>query len=74
MKVTSFKESEKMDVMSVANIYTALRMNQVQTAVETSLLRLAMDTQAQAVQNLIEDLGAVSINPAHLGNNIDVYL
>lgn len=63
-----------MDVMSVANIYTALQMNQTQTAVQTGLLRMAMDSQVQTAQNLIEELVATPVNPAHLGNSIDLYL
>ncbi|NLW47216.1 MAG: putative motility protein [Firmicutes bacterium] len=63
-----------MDVMNVANIYTALQMNQVHSAVQTGLLEMAMNSQVQAAQNLIEDLAAVPVNPEHLGNNIDAYL
>lgn len=61
-----------MDVMSVANIYTALQMNQVQNAVQTSLLKMTMDSQTQAAQNIIEDLAAAPVNPEHLGNTIDI--
>lgn len=65
---------KRMDVMSVANIYTALQMNQVQNAVQTGLLKMAMDSQTQAAQNIIQDLAAAPANPEHLGNNIDMYL
>lgn len=63
-----------MDVMSVANIYTALQMNQVHSAVQAGLLQMAMNSQVQAAQNIIEDLAAAPVNPEHLGNNIDAYL
>ncbi len=63
-----------MDVMSVVNIYTALQMNQTQTAVQTGILRMAMDSQVQTTQNLIEELTAAPVNPTHLGNSIDMYL
>lgn len=63
-----------MDVMNVANIYTALQMNQVQNAVQTGLLQMAMDSQVQTAQNLIEDLATAPVNPAHLGNSVDMYL
>ncbi len=63
-----------MDVMGVANIYTALQMNQVQNAVQTGLLKMAMESQVQTAQNLVEDLAGASVNPAHLGNSIDMYL
>lgn len=63
-----------MDVMGVANIYTALQMNQVRSAVQTGLLQMAMDSQVQNAQHLIEDLAAAPVNPEHLGNNIDLYL
>lgn len=63
-----------MDVMSVVNIYTALQMNQTQTAVQTSVLRMAMESQVQTTQNLIQEFTEAPVNPAHLGNNIDLYL
>lgn len=63
-----------MDVMGVVNIYTALQMNQTQNVVQTSLLKMAMDSQTQNAQNMIEELAAAQVNPAHLGNNIDLYL
>lgn len=63
-----------MDVMSVANIYTALQMSQTQNAVQTSVLRMAMDSQVQTAQNFIQEFTDAPVNPAHLGNNIDLYL
>jgi hypothetical protein len=63
-----------MDVMGVVNIYTALQMNQTQNVVQTGLLKMAMDSQTQNAQNMIEELAAAQVNPAHLGNNIDLYL
>lgn len=63
-----------MDVMSVANIYTALQMNQVHNAVQTGLFQIAMDFQVQTAQKIIEDLASAPVNPEHLGNNIDIYL
>lgn len=62
-----------MDVMSVVNIYSALQTNQVHTAVQTGVLRMAMDSQAQAAQNLITELTAAPVNPEYLGNSIDMY-
>lgn len=63
-----------MDVMSVANIYTALQMSQTQNAVQTSVLRMAIDSQVQTTQNLIQEFTDAPVNPAHLGNSIDLYL
>ncbi len=63
-----------MDVMSVANIYTALRMSQTQDAVQTSVLRMAMDSQVQTAENLIHEFMEDPVNPVHLGNSLDLYL
>ena len=63
-----------MDVMSVVNIYTALQMNQTQNAVQTGVLKMAMDSQTQNAQNMIEELTTDPVNPTHLGNSIDLYL
>jgi hypothetical protein len=63
-----------MDVMSVANIYTALQMNQTQNSVQTGLLRMAIDSQLQTAQNLIQEFSESPVNPDHLGNSIDLYL
>ena len=63
-----------MDVMSVANIYIALQMSQTQNVVQTSVLRMAMDSQVQTTQNLIQEFTDAPVNPAHLGNGIDLYL
>ncbi len=63
-----------MDVMSVVNLYTAIQTDRAQIANQVGLLRIAIDSQAQSAKNLIEGLTAAPINPAHLGNNIDIYL
>ena len=49
-------------------------MNQVHSAVQTGLLKMAMNSQVQTAQNIIEDFAAAPANPEHLGNNLDVYL
>lgn len=63
-----------MDVMSVANIYTALQISQTQNSVQAGLLKMAMDSQTQNAENMIEELAAAPVNPVHLGNSIDLYL
>jgi hypothetical protein len=61
------------DVMSVANTVSMMRRDQMMTAVQTKLLRDSMDAPTQAIQDLLQAMPAVPVvNPAHLGQNIDV--
>lgn len=63
------------DMMSIASAYSGMQMNQLQTAVQTQLLRNAMDAQTQLSQELLQGMAgpSVKMNPSHLGNNLDVY-
>lgn len=58
------------DVMGVANAISAMKLSEVQTVVQTRVLKESMDIQAQAVQQLLGS--APKMNPPHLGNRIDV--
>ncbi len=61
------------DIMSVASTVSMMRRGQVMATVQTKLLRDAMDIPAQAVQDLLQAMPDVpSVNPAHLGQNIDI--
>ncbi len=62
-----------MDAMSIANVATSLAQAQTESAVQVSVLRKALDIQAQGAQQLIQAAAQViPTNPPHLGKNVDV--
>lgn len=61
-----------MDVSSVASLSTAMAQMKVGDAVGITVLKKAMDIEAQAALQLLQALPAVASNPPHLGNVIDV--
>ena len=61
-----------MDVSAVASLSTQLAQMKVGDAVGISVLKKAMEIEAQGAQQLLQALPAVASNPPHLGNTIDV--
>jgi hypothetical protein len=64
------------DVLGIANAYNGLKQMQLQSAIQTHVLRNVMDTQSQMLQELLQgaaDTTAV-VNHPYLGNHVDVYV
>ncbi|MCL6590994.1 MAG: YjfB family protein [Firmicutes bacterium] len=62
------------EILSIASIMTDMRQSQIQSAVQIQLLRMAMDNQTQAVEELLSNSpGLVPLNPG-LGNHLDMYV
>lgn len=61
-----------MDIASVSSLSTALSQAKAGDAVGTLVLKKAIDIEAQSALKLLETVPAVSNNPEHLGNSIDV--
>ena len=61
-------------IMSIVDLYSGMRQIQVQTAVQTSLLRMTLDNQVQAVEELLNSALSpqAPLNPPYLGQNIDI--
>lgn len=59
--------------MSIASSYTGMKQSQLQSSVQTQMLRASMDSQAQAAQELLKSLPQSQMvsGPANLGRNID---
>jgi Putative motility protein len=63
-----------MDVSSVASVATSMSQHKTADAVDTTVLRKALDVAASSAQQLIESVPkpkSVS-NPEHLGQSVDV--
>lgn len=61
-----------MDVSTIGSLSSALAEARTGDAVNTLVLKKALDMQAQSAAQLIEALPPVSSNPPNLGNSIDV--
>lgn len=61
-----------MDISSVGSLSTALSQAQTGDAVNTLVLRKALDIEQQNAQQLLEALPQMPSNPPNLGNSIDV--
>jgi hypothetical protein len=63
-------------LLSIAKVSTVLQQVQVQSAMQTQLLRNAMDSQAQNVQALLQGMAGSTAMASHpyLGNSVDVYV
>lgn len=61
-------------IMSIVDLYSGMRQIQVQTAVQTSLLRMTLDNQVQAIEELLNSTLSpqAPLNPPYLGQNIDI--
>ncbi|MBM3396024.1 MAG: putative motility protein [Betaproteobacteria bacterium] len=59
-----------MDVTSIASALSAASAARVGDAIQVSVLKKALDTQAQGAMALIQALPPV--NPPHLGQRIDI--
>ncbi len=61
-----------MDVSAVAKLATAMSQAETATAVNTAVLKKSMDLQQESVMMLLQALPQ-AVNPAHLGQTIDVF-
>lgn len=62
-----------MDVSGIASLSTALSQSQTMDAIQTTVLKKAMDIEAQGSLALIQaatQAGQLN-NPPHLGNSVD---
>lgn len=63
-----------MDVMSVASAAMGMHQAQLATEVQVRLLRMAMDSGTQVMEQLLQEMsGTVPMNP-NIGNNLDIYV
>ncbi len=64
-----------MDVGTIGSLSTALSSAQTADAVQTSVLKKALDIEEQSAMQLIAAAGqATPKNPLHLGNKVDVFV
>lgn len=62
-----------MDVSAIAQLASDMAQTQLQAAVQTTVLRKALDIEAQNAVALLQALPPVpSNNPPNLGQNVDV--
>lgn len=61
-----------MDVSSIGSLSSAMAQAKTSDAVDTLVLKKAMDIQKQSAQQLLAALPSVTSNPPNLGNSIDV--
>lgn len=61
-------------VMDIANTFSSMKQIQLQSAIQTQVLRNAMNSQTQILQELLpsNSVSSDTINPPNLGNNIDM--
>ena len=63
-----------MDISSIASAASAISQNQTGDAVSISVLKKALDIQAQTAAQLIQALPQVTTNsPAHLGSSVNTF-
>lgn len=62
----------KMDVSSVGSLTSAMSSVDIRDAVSTTVLKKAIDIQAQSAMQLLEALPPVPSNPPNLGNSVDI--
>lgn len=61
-----------MDATAIASAATAMSQERVAEAVSTTVLRKALDIQAQGAMQLIQAAALATYNnPAHLGQSVD---
>lgn len=61
-----------MDIASVGSLSSAMTQAQTGDAVNTLVLKKALDIQAQNAAQLLQALPQVPSNPPHLGNSVDL--
>lgn len=61
-----------MDLTAIGSLSSALSQAQTGDAVNTLVLKKALDLQAQSAAQLVEALPEVPSNPPNLGNGVDV--
>lgn len=64
------------DLMSIAYASGAMQQAQTLNAIQTQILRNAMDTQTQNAQALLQGMAGTTATASHpyLGKNVDVYV
>lgn len=63
-----------MEIASVGNMSAGLMQSQTGDAVAVTVLRKALDIQAQNARQLLEALPQpVASNPPNLGNRVDIF-
>lgn len=64
-----------MDTAAIAALATEMSQTRTAAAVQTTVLKKAMDVQAQGALQLLAAAAQVSqvVNPPHLGNSIDTF-
>lgn len=63
-----------MDISEIASLATSMSLSRNAEAVQLTVLKKAMDINAQGGMQLIQAASAVvPSNPPHLGNRIDIY-
>ena len=61
-----------MDILSVGSLTSALTQATTSDAVNTLVLRKAMDIEAQTALQLLQAVPQLPSNPPNLGNPIDI--
>lgn len=62
----------KVDILSVGSLTSALTQATTSDAVNTLVLRKAMDIEAQTALQLLQAVPQLPSNPPNLGNTIDI--
>ncbi|HTJ97833.1 MAG TPA: YjfB family protein [Rhodocyclaceae bacterium] len=62
-----------MDVSSIAALSSDMAAAKAQDSVQLAVLKKAMDQQGAAVLPLIAAATGAAVNPAHLGQSVDVF-
>lgn len=62
-----------MDAVNIAALASNLSQTRTDAAIQTAVLKKAIEAQEQGALQLLEALPQISNNPAHLGQNLDTY-
>jgi hypothetical protein len=62
------------EMMSIVNAFDGMKQMQLQSTIQTSLLRTSLDMQTQAVEQLLSSTPGpeAPVNPPYLGQNLDI--
>ena len=60
-----------MDTASIVNLATTMQQTRLANDVQVSVLKKAIDVQAQGAMQLLDAAVQASPNPPHLGNQVD---
>ncbi|MBI4984399.1 MAG: YjfB family protein [Rhodocyclales bacterium] len=62
-----------MDTAAIASLATDMSQARTAEAVQITVLRKALDVQAQGALQLLEAVQLPANNPPHLGNSVDTF-